>query len=219
MHFDPCLPMKRNPDTIFKITVWVLFCFLAIVIGLYPIFYFVLDRNFSLLAFKTSQELNNLAWIIFFYIHITTSGIALLTGWSQFREEWRKHHTRLHRLLGKIYILAAMTGAVSGIFLGFSATGGVIPRTGFIILGLVWLLSTAKAYLAIKQKKIIRHKNLMTYSYAACFAAVTLRLWLQLFIIAGVSFTTAYAIVAWICWIPNLIVAGWIIRANKKMVG
>lgn len=46
----------------------------------------------------------------------------------------------------------------------------------------------------------------MVYSYSACCAAVTLRLWLPL--LRGVfrlDFALAYPIVAWLSWVPNLL--------------
>ncbi|GAB4428835.1 MAG: hypothetical protein OHK0039_47410 [Bacteroidia bacterium] len=44
-------------------------------------------------------------------------------------------------------------------------------------------------------------------SYAACFAAVTLRLWLPILTALLGDFLPAYRIVAWLCWVPNLLVA------------
>jgi len=56
----------------------------------------------------------------------------------------------------------------------------------------------------------------MIFSYAACFAAVTLRVWLPLLTIAMGEFNSAYRIVAWLCWVPNLIVAFLIVRNKRK---
>jgi hypothetical protein len=49
----------------------------------------------------------------------------------------------------------------------------------------------------------------MTRNYALTFAGVTLRLWLILFQVAGLDFTFSYIAMAWISWIPNLILAEW----------
>ena len=56
---------------------------------------------------------------------------------------------------------------------------------------------------------------MMIYSYAACFAAVTLRIWLPILTSILGEFLSAYRIVAWLCWVPNLIVA-YIISNTKK---
>jgi hypothetical protein len=56
----------------------------------------------------------------------------------------------------------------------------------------------------------------MIRSYALCFAAVTLRIWLPLFQFAlGLEFIFAYRIIAWLCWVPNLVVAELIVRSLK----
>ena len=46
-------------------------------------------------------------------------------------------------------------------------------------------------------------------------AGVMLRLWMPLFVPAGVEFLSAYVVVAWLCWIPNLLVAEWMIRRRR----
>lgn len=60
----------------------------------------------------------------------------------------------------------------------------------------------------------------MIYSYAACFAAVTLRIWLPLLTAAFLGdFIKAYTIVAWLCWVPNIIVAYFIVRRLPSRPG
>jgi len=48
------------------------------------------------------------------------------------------------------------------------------------------------------------------------FAAVTLRLWLPALQAASGSFVEAYRTVAWLCWVPNVIVAEFIIHARAS---
>lgn len=104
-------------------------------------------------------------------------------------------------------MIAVLLSALAGIYIGFFATGGLISSAGFICLGIIWFYTTLKAYLYIKNGEIEPHQKMMVYSYAACFAAVTLRLWLPLLTMIYSDFVKAYLLVAWLCWIPNLIVA------------
>ena len=39
------------------------------------------------------------------------------------------------------------------------------------------------------------------------FAAVTLRIYLPLSDLVGIDFDVAYPVIAWLCWVPNVIVA------------
>jgi len=67
--------------------------------------------------------------------------------------------------------------------------------------------------MAVKNGNINKHQRFMLYSYAVCFSAVTLRIWLPLLTMSLGGFIEAYRIVAWLSWVPNLIVAH--IIANK----
>ena len=191
---------------------WAVFAFLAIGVGFYPVLYWVTSEPFGLLLGKAPALLENQLWNIGFYGHITFGGIALLTGWSQFSKKLRTRKLKLHRNLGKIYVISALISGVCAVYIGFHATGGWVASLGFIGLGLVWLYTTLKAYLSIRAKDLGLHQGMMIYSYAACFAAVTLRIWLPLLTMAFGEFLIAYKIVAWLCWVPNMFFAYFWVR-------
>ncbi|MES2330832.1 MAG: DUF2306 domain-containing protein [Bacteroidota bacterium] len=196
--------------------IWVLLVISCILIGLYPIIYFIMGGNFGLRSSKSAELLANAIWNIGFYTHITLGGIALLTGWTQFGSKFRNRNLTLHRRIGKVYVFAVLISSTAGICIACFATGGLIPSVGFICLGVVWFSTTLMAYINIRNNRVEQHKRMMIYSYATCFAAVTLRIYLPLLVSAMGSFVPAYRIVAWLCWVPNLIVAYWIIRINEK---
>lgn len=198
---------------------WFVFAFLGVGVGLYPLLYFFLDRQFGLLASKSEELLADVFWNIGFYGHILLGGLALMIGWVQFSKKMRSRNLNLHRNLGKVYVIAAIISGICGIFIAFNATGGVITMLGFIGLGLVWLYTTLNAYFAIRKGDIQLHQGMMVYSYAACFAAVTLRIWLPLLTIAFGDFTTAYRIVAWLCWVPNIIFAYFWVKRRGLIIG
>lgn len=200
-----------------KKLLWLVFALLAVAVGLYPGIYFIIDRNFGLLQSKSATLLADTFWNIGFYTHIICGGIALLIGWTQFSSKIRAKNISVHRNIGKIYVAAAILGSLAGIGIGFFATGGLIPSVGFICLGITWLSTTLMAYIHIKRKQLEQHKTMMIYSYAACFAAVTLRIWLPLLTMIFGDFITAYTIVAWLCWIPNIFVAWLLMRRMGKL--
>ena len=191
---------------------WFVFAFLGIGVGLYPLLYFFLDRKFGLLASKSDELLADVFWNTGFYGHILFGGLALLIGWIQFSKKLRITNLKLHRTIGKIYVIAALISGICGVFIAFNATGGLVTTLGFLSLGIIWLFTTFKAYLAIRKGDVQLHQGMMIYSYAACFAAVTLRIWLPLLTIAFGDFIIAYRIVAWLCWGPNIIFAYFWVR-------
>ena len=190
---------------------------LAVLVGFYPFKYFFGDRNVGLLQLKTEAILRSPFWNIGFYCHIIPGGIALLIGWIQFNERLRSKKLIWHRKIGKTYVAAALMSSLAGIYIGCYATGGIIASSGFISLGLFWFYSTYKAYSSIINKNINAHKEMMIYSYAACLAAVTLRIYLPLLSLAFNDFIKAYLWVAWLSWVPNLLVAFYINRRRKAV--
>jgi len=199
---------------------WVLFALLSIGIGLYPLAYFLVDMSQGLLIHKSEALLSNTIWNIGFYTHIGLGGIALLLGWTQFSEKLRQKNISLHRLIGKIYVVCVLLSSIAGFYVGYFATGGIISSIGFMSLAVVWFYPTFRSYQLIKAGDIIGHQRMMIFSYAACWAAVTLRLWLPIliFYFEG-EFIPAYQSVAYLSWIPNIIFAYWYVeKYNIKSV-
>ncbi|MEO1010256.1 MAG: DUF2306 domain-containing protein [Bacteroidota bacterium] len=198
---------------------WIVFIVLAIAIGLYPLLYFVIDREFGLLASKSDVLLNNTVWNVGFYGHILFGGLALLVGWAQFSKKLRDANLGRHRAVGKLYVLSAVVSGVCALYIAMYATGGMVTTIGFATLGCVWLFFTLRAYTAIRKGDVALHQGMMVYSYSACFAAVTLRLWLPLLTVIFDDFVIAYRIVAWLCWVPNMVFAFFWVRRRGLQLG
>lgn len=197
-------------------TTWWIFSALCILIGLYPVIYFLIDRKFGLLSSKSQELLSSQIWNVCFYGHIVLGGIALLIGWTQFSAHFRKTRMGLHRTIGKIYIIAVLISGICGIYIAQFATGGINNIIAFTLSGIVWLTTTFLAYKSIKNGKVELHQNYMIYSYAVCFSAVTLRFWLPMLIAIIGDFNYAYQITGWLSWVPNLMVAYFIINRKKR---
>lgn len=191
---------------------------LSIVTGLYPGLFLTGDQKAGILKIKPEALFSNTFWTISFYTHITLGGLALLTGWLQFSQKVRARHLLLHRNLGKVYVIAVLTSAVAGLNIAFYASGGLPTMLGFMALSIAWFYSTLMAYVHIRKGSVHQHEKLMTYSYACTFAAVTLRLWMPLLVPLFGSFMTAYAVVAWWCWLPNL-GAAWLLTRKAERIG
>ncbi len=196
-------------------TSWCLFATLSIAIGLYPVIYFLIDRKFGLLSSKRELLLTDTIWNIGFYTHILLGGVALLIGWIQFVAKFRLKNLKLHGTIGKIYVVSVVLSGTAGIYIAYFATGGIVSTVGFMMLGVIWLTTTILSFLYIKNGDVKRHQKMMIYSYAACFAAVTLRIWLPLLIMYFGTFEEAYRIVAWLCWVPNMVIAFYIINRSE----
>lgn len=198
---------------------WFVFGLLAIGVGLYPLVYVFAQEEIGLLLSKSQELLSNVIWKIGFYGHILFGGVALMVGWVQFSKRFRNANLARHRLIGKTYVISVLISGFCGGFIAFYATGGPIAMIGFFLLAVFWLYFTITAYRAARRRDFEKHKVFMIYSYAACFGAVTLRVWLPLLILIIGSFEPAYRIVAWLAWVPNLVFAYFWVRRKGLNIG
>lgn len=144
------------------------------------------------------------------YTHVFAATIALVLGPVQFFEGLRRRHPRLHRISGRIYLgVGVGLGGSAALYMATFAYGGMIAKLGFALLALAWLYTGWRAYRAIRTGAIGEHRRWVVRNFALTFAAVTLRLLLPASGLSGIPFATAYPIIAWLCWIPNLLFAEW----------
>jgi uncharacterized membrane protein len=148
-------------------------------------------------------------------IHVAASLVALALGPWQFIPALRRRKA-LHRGLGFVYFLAVFVGGISGLFTAFIAQGGMISKVGFVTLAELWIVTAILALMAIKRGDYRSHEAWAIRSFALTFAAVTIRLQLGTGFAAGQRFEDFYWMLSWTCWVPNLIVAEWLIRRRPS---
>jgi hypothetical protein len=98
----------------------------------------------------------------------------------------------------------------------FRHWAGPLAQTGFGALAVLWIAATAQAWRMILAGRVAEHRRWMIRSFALTFAAVTLRLYLPLPPLMGFGFLEGYAVIAWLAWVPNLIVAEIYIRRGMR---
>jgi uncharacterized membrane protein len=181
--------------------------------------YFTFKYDISFLLTKQSIIYNKI-WRVAFYTHISSSIFILLFGSFQFINITNQKIKQIHRLLGKIYvILVLFISAPSGLIMAFYANGGWPAKLSFMVTSILWWCFTFFAYIKIKQNNIQKHKQNMYRSYALTLSAISLRIYVLLLpFIIHLSAKEMYALVAWLSWVPNLIIAEIIIKKKLNKI-
>ena len=205
-----------------KKTLWFIITILAISISGYAIVQYLIlgpDKSGFVMSKMNFGHVLNAVWYIMLYIHASASLIALALGPFLLSRKIRNKNQKLHKRLGIIYYIGILFGGLSGLYLAFHATGGILSTFGFGLLSLFWLSTAGTALYQIKQRQIEQHRKWMIRNYSLTFAAVTLRMWLLVFILlAGVeNYVTSYTIISWLCWIPNLLIAEYYLRKPRNI--
>jgi hypothetical protein len=189
------------------------FCLVMFTI-IYPYFSFRYDIDFLL----TKQLiLHIVSWRVAFYTHISSSLFVLFFGVFQFTKPFLLKRPKLHRVIGKAYVLLVLLlSAPSGLIMAFYANGGIWAKTSFILVSLLWWYFTFVAYRAAVKGNFKSHKANMYRSYALTLSAITLRTYV--FLLPGflnLHGKEMYTLVSWLSWVPNLLFAEILIRQAK----
>jgi uncharacterized membrane protein len=151
-------------------------------------------------------------------VHVLSGMLALLIGPLQFVRRLRHRFVRVHRFMGATYVASATALGVSGLILAPTAYTGLVASAGFTVLDLAMLFTTWTAVRMILAGRYGEHRRWMIRSFSLIMAGVMLRVWTPIYgalAAAGIvdfSFETAYAAIAWLCWVPNLLLAIWFTR-------
>ncbi|WP_417688885.1 DUF2306 domain-containing protein [Roseibium sp.] len=151
------------------------------------------------------------------YGHIAIAPLTLALLPVQFSARLRNARPRLHRWLGRVYVLLILGSGLASFDLAAKTTAGPLAGAGFALLAIFWLGTTLMGLLEGYRRNIPAHRRWMIRSAALTFAAVTLRLYLGSSMAAGLSFSTAYPAIAWLCWVPNLIIAEFYLRRRGRI--
>lgn len=191
---------------------WLLFMAASTAVALYAFYYFVgspLGTVDETTVGVLTQLRDRPFW---FYLHVGGGGTALLLAPWQFIRALRNRAPVVHRTIGRLYVMAILIGGTAGLVMAPNSDAGPIAQLGFASLAVLWLATTAIAFAAAYRRKISTHRRWMIRSVALTLAAVTLRIYVGitgalLVPSFGVDFTTAYVVIGWACWVPNLILA------------
>lgn len=178
--------------------------------------YLAFDDRVAFLRIK--QSVVHLSWWKGgFYVHVFTSILLLLAGFTQFSGELLKRYPGVHRGMGKLYVFVLLFfSGPAGLLLAVKANGGLWSQLAFTMLAVLWWWFTWRAWRSIIKGQLKAHQDFMWRSFALTLSAVTLRSWKWLIVLlwAPPPMDT-YRLVAWLGWVPNLLLVEWWIRREK----
>ena len=103
--------------------------------------------------------------------HSLAGTLALLIGPINFSSRSRNRFLKLHRILGRVYVISVFVGAATGVALAFGRPGfpGTCGQAG------AWVVCTTAAFLTARNRQIVQHRQWMIRYYAVTFTFVSSR--------------------------------------------
>jgi len=147
-----------------------------------------------------------------YYAHSLPGTIAMVTGAIQFtllrdpRRRLPPKRLRLHRLIGRTYVSAALAVGMLGFGISDGATGGFASHFAFRILAVSIIVTTGLGWHRIRRGCVESHLEWMTRSYAFLFTFVMFRFWLVV-LPGGLTDPEVFTAAAWWSGFSNLVAA------------
>jgi uncharacterized membrane protein YozB (DUF420 family) len=190
---------------------------LALPLSWNAISYANFDFGYGFLKLK-QQAIATGFYLPAYYAHVIIAGIILVAGIFQINNDWRDRWPQAHRSLGKIYVFGILAFSAPGaLAMSFFINRGPFVLASFLAQSLAWFFCTYLAYYHIRKGNYSSHRNWMLRSYSLTLAAITLRVYV---FASSWSFDLgqpmAYATIAWLSWIPNLLICEFYLLKSKE---
>lgn len=151
--------------------------------------------------------------------HIAGGVLALVIGPFQFWKYLRTKYLKLHKYVGRIYLIAILISSLCSTYLAWTAALDMNWTWAVSLQGLAiaWIGTTFMAYRAIVKRRIQIHKEWMIRSYIVTFAFILFR-WLVYhpYITELGDFFERAPTMVWISWVIPLFFTEIILQWNKK---
>ena|SRR5437016_90905 len=184
---------------------------LFVILGLLTLF--VLYKNERFIIDHQSQD-----WQYYFPVrwwllpHGLAGATVLFLGASQFSNRLRQRRLRLHRALGRCYVIGVAIAAPLGIYLAI-IHDPVPLRTVVFVQASSWMLTTAIAFFCIRSGNVQLHRQWMMRSYAVTTIFVVSRVLDAIPAALGRLDTGTNPSMIWICnvlaWVVPTLILRW----------
>ncbi|HMG93795.1 MAG TPA: DUF2306 domain-containing protein [Chryseolinea sp.] len=198
---------------------YVVLLLLALPLSINALSYLNLDSEYGFLRLK--KDAIATGWYLpAYYAHVLIAAVILLIGFFQVHPTYGLRWRNTHRLLGKIYVGGILFfSAPGGLIMSMFINRGPVVQASFVLQCSLWFVFTWLAYVRIRQRDFQAHRQWMLRSFALTLAAITLRVYVFL---GSWSFDlahpTAYATIAWLSWVPNLLICELYLRSSNRPI-
>jgi uncharacterized membrane protein len=153
-------------------------------------------------------------WRYALWAHLGGGLTALLIGPIQLWLGQTRQRPQAHRVLGRIYIGAAVLSLSGASYLiAKELASDWVFAGGLLGLACAWTVTTGLGYLAIRRRRIQQHREWMIRSYVVATAFVFFRVFVDLLHAfgvhspKGVQTPEELKLAAWFCWSIPLLMA------------
>lgn len=143
--------------------------------------------------------------------HMIGGFTAMFTAVLQVWPWIRRHHPRIHRISGRIYVVAALVSGTCALsIVRFAPPAG---RIGIILATIMWMSTAVIGFFLAWRGKFVLHRRFMLYSFATLMSivwgVVIVRIGMKIHKMDMVYLNYLIESSRWVAWVINLIAVQW----------
>ncbi|HZH75698.1 MAG TPA: DUF2306 domain-containing protein [Archangium sp.] len=156
-------------------------------------------------------------WPVQNMIHRLGGTLYMVMGVLQFSKTFRARRPRVHRWMGRAFILLSFAAAISGVTMAYThGMAGTVELVPSIVFGALMIFATARAYLYARARDLAQHREWMIRSFSIGLGVATIR------ILYGVGIATTsltptqlIGVTFWSGWLVTMAAGEWWIRQTR----
>jgi uncharacterized membrane protein len=154
------------------------------------------------------QRIEPVKWLML--LHGPAGAVALLLAPFQFSTRLRRRSTRLHKIIGRLYVAGVAVAAPAAIPIAI-VLGPPTLVPAATIQSCAWLLTTAIAIYSVRKGNIRQHQEWMTRSYPFAMVFVFARAILAIPAVRALGepafVSVVWSVIALACFVPSLVIS------------
>ncbi|WP_238394659.1 DUF2306 domain-containing protein [Pseudoxanthomonas wuyuanensis] len=169
--------------------------------------------DFLLTVYGKYRHLDAGAYALFWsrrgwlWTHLAGGALTIFLGPLQFLTRWPRAYPRLHRWMGRIYMIGMLIACAGAIGLIATSPAPFEIRSAFAATALAWLTTALTALIAIRRGRVWPHRRWMIRNYLVTLSPITFRLLLQAQLAMGLAPSpTMIATLLWLSWLLPLLI-------------
>jgi len=169
--------VSPRPDVRFKRGMWIGLIFLCLIAAAVAI------RRMAALASSPRSAPQQLAALdeafakkpILTLIHIVPGLVFVILVPFQFSQPFRNRHLRVHRWMGRVVMSLGLIIGISAVPMSRHPIGGALEASATLCYDGFFLLALSKAFLYIRRRKIVLHREWMIRAMSIALGVATTR--------------------------------------------
>ena len=187
---------------------------LVLICAVYGSFALATGISELLFVLGVAPEMKHRAAPLVFVVHSLAGAVALFGGPLQFNP-WIRRYVRVHRAIGRTYVVAVWIASLFAILDARSFAVSTLAKIVFAVISAAWFATATFGFLRVRARQFAQHREWMLRSFSLSFFFVTFSLWVPALAGTPLPQAIAYPLALFLSGVVNLGVAELWIRRTR----